>query len=240
MCCIWVASGKETFWSRTLRSWKIWTRQKSCSETQRQGGSHAKERRRIRYSENPPVLINTLQEQRSTSMFFKESRTGLKHQTNKRMTLKLETVSVVFLEIIFIVITFNQELNSTCQKRDHSRYHSNIDVVRRTNTTLDVLLESRIDVFWNVDGGRELSGPWTVFTQFTILHEKSLQMGTRGLGRDSQKFKQHPGPVYLWPEVWSSMSKSHRQKKGRHWAIEKKPKLDNARKIEWNLLHRSG
>ena len=48
----------------------------------------------------------------------------------------------------------------------------NIDVVRLKNTTLDVLLESRVDDYWNVDGGRELSGPWTVFTQFTLLNEK--------------------------------------------------------------------
>ena len=31
-----------------------------------------------------------------------------------------------------------------------------IDVVKRTCTTLDVFLESRIDDYWNVDGGREL------------------------------------------------------------------------------------
>ena len=43
-----------------------------------------------------------------------------------------------------------------------------IDVVRRTNTTLDVLVESRIEDDWNVDGGRELSEPWMGFTQFTI------------------------------------------------------------------------
>ena len=48
----------------------------------------------------------------------------------------------------------------------------NIDVVRRTNTTLDVLLECRIDDYWNVDGGRELSEPRTGFTQFTMLSEK--------------------------------------------------------------------
>ena len=34
-----------------------------------------------------------------------------------------------------------------------------IDVVRQTNTPLDVLLESRIDDSWNVDGGREVSEP---------------------------------------------------------------------------------
>ena len=44
-----------------------------------------------------------------------------------------------------------------------------IDVVRRTNTTLDVLLESRIDDYWNIDGGWALSEPWTAFTHFTVL-----------------------------------------------------------------------
>ena len=40
-----------------------------------------------------------------------------------------------------------------------------IDVVRRTNTTLDVLLESRMDDKWNVNGDQNLSKPWTGFTQ---------------------------------------------------------------------------
>ena len=47
-----------------------------------------------------------------------------------------------------------------------------IDVFRRTNTALDVLLESRIDDCWNVDGDQNLSERWTGFTQFTVLNEK--------------------------------------------------------------------
>ena len=41
--------------------------------------------------------------ERSTTMFFKESRTGLIHQTNTRMTLNPATISGVFLGIMFIV-----------------------------------------------------------------------------------------------------------------------------------------
>ena len=53
------------------------------------------------------------------------------------------------------------------RKKVHSQSRSKkTDVVKRTNTTLDVLQESQIDDFWSVDGDRELSGPWTVFTQF--------------------------------------------------------------------------
>ena len=47
-----------------------------------------------------------------------------------------------------------------------------IDVTTRTPTTLDVLQESRVDDYWNINGDRNLSEPWTSFMQFTILNEK--------------------------------------------------------------------
>ena len=51
-----------------------------------------------------------------------------------------------------------------------------IDVSRTTHTNLDVKQEERIDDYWNIDGSRDLSDPWTGFTQFTLLEEK-LQDG---------------------------------------------------------------
>ena len=48
-----------------------------------------------------------------------------------------------------------------------------IDVSRTTHTNLDVKQEIRIDDYWNIDGSRDLSDPWTGFTQFTLLDEKS-------------------------------------------------------------------
>ena len=47
-----------------------------------------------------------------------------------------------------------------------------IDVTRTTRTNLDVKREKRIDDYWNIDGSRDLSDPWTGFTQFTLLDEK--------------------------------------------------------------------
>ena len=44
-----------------------------------------------------------------------------------------------------------------------------IDVTRIAHTNLDVKQEKRIDDYWNIDGSRDLSGPWTGFTQFTLL-----------------------------------------------------------------------
>ena len=48
-----------------------------------------------------------------------------------------------------------------------------IDVSRTTHTNLDVKQEKRIDDYWNIDGSREMSDPWTGFTQFTLLEEKT-------------------------------------------------------------------
>ena len=49
-----------------------------------------------------------------------------------------------------------------------------IDVSRTTHTNLDVKQEKRIDDCWNVDGSKDLSDPWTGFTQFTLLEENPL------------------------------------------------------------------
>ena len=52
-----------------------------------------------------------------------------------------------------------------------------IDVTRTTHTNLDVKQEKRIDDYWNIDGSRDLSDPWTGFTQFTLLEEKPVVRG---------------------------------------------------------------
>ena len=49
-----------------------------------------------------------------------------------------------------------------------------IDVSRTTHTNLDVKQEKRIDDYWNIDGSRDLSDPWTSFTPFTLLDENLL------------------------------------------------------------------
>ena len=49
-----------------------------------------------------------------------------------------------------------------------------IDVTRTTHTNLDVEQETRIDDYWNIDGSRDLSDPWTGFTHFTLLEENKF------------------------------------------------------------------
>ena len=47
-----------------------------------------------------------------------------------------------------------------------------IDVSRTTHTNLDVMQESRVGDYWNIDGSRDLSDSWTGFTQFAPVSEK--------------------------------------------------------------------
>ena len=47
-----------------------------------------------------------------------------------------------------------------------------LDVSRTTRTNLDVKQEKRIDDYWNIDGSRDLSDPWTGLTRFIVLEEK--------------------------------------------------------------------
>ena len=77
------------------------------------------------------------------------------------MMVKQEKISGPFQATLFTVITMNPELNCTC--REASR------------TTLDVMLERRMDVRWNIEGNRDLSDSRTGFTRFTIMNEKPFQ-----------------------------------------------------------------
>ena len=56
----------------------------------------------------------------------------------------------------------------------------------------------------------------------------SLQNVTRGPGRDSQQFKQHPGPITYGQKDGQVCRKSAQQKEKQRWTGEKS-KLDNAR-----------
>ena len=104
-----------------------------------------------------------------------------------------------------------------------------IDVTRTTHTNLDVKLEKRIDDYWNIDGSRDLSDPWTGFTQFTLLDEKAPDGYTWSGGRLTRK-QRTSRPDHLWTELWKSMGK-HAKLKEKQKRSEEKLHLDNARKL---------
>ena len=111
-----------------------------------------------------------------------------------------------------------------------------IDVTRTTHTNLDVKQEKRIDDYWNIDGSRDLSDPWTGFTQFTLLDEKAPDGYTWSGGRLTRK-QLTSRPDHLWPELWKSMGKNAKLKEKQKWS-EEKIHLENARKLRGNLFHR--
>ena len=104
-----------------------------------------------------------------------------------------------------------------------------IDVTRTTHTNLDVKQGKRIDDYWNIDGSRDLSDPWTGFTQFTLLDEKAPDGYTWSGGRLTRK-QLTSRPDHLWPELWKSMGKNAKLKEKQKWS-EEKIHLDNARKL---------
>ena len=59
-----------------------------------------------------------------------------------------------------------------------------IDVSRTTHANLDVKQEKRIDDYWNIDGSRDLSGPWTGFTHFYSIGRKTSRRIYVVQGRD--------------------------------------------------------
>ena len=104
-----------------------------------------------------------------------------------------------------------------------------IDVSRTTHSNLDVKQEKRIDDYWNIDGSRDLSDPWTGFTQFTLLDEKPPDEYMWSGGRLTRK-QLTSRPDHLWPELWKSMGKHAKLNEKQKWSNEKLH-LENARKL---------
>ena len=113
-----------------------------------------------------------------------------------------------------------------------------IDVTRTTHTNLDVKQEKRIDDYWNIDGPRDLSVPWTGFTQFTLLEEKAPDGFLWSVWRLMRK-QLTSRPDHLWPELWKSMGKHAKLKEKQKWS-EERIHLENARKLRGNLFHWPG
>ena len=104
-----------------------------------------------------------------------------------------------------------------------------IDVSSTTHTNLDVKQEKRIDDYWNIDGSRDLSDPWTGFTQFTLLEEKLLN-GYMWSGERLTRKQLTSRPHHLWPDLWIKFGRKAQLKK-RHKCSNEKPKLDDARRL---------
>ena len=105
-----------------------------------------------------------------------------------------------------------------------------IDVSRTTCKNLDVKQEKRIDDYWNIDGSRDLSDPWTGFHLVYSIGRKPLQTDICGPGERLTRKQLTSRPDHLWPELWKSMGKHAKLKEKQKWSNEK-IHLENARKL---------
>ena len=83
--------------------------------------------------------------------------------------------------------------------------------------------------YWNIDGSRDFSAPWTGFTQFTLLEEKPPN-GCVWSGERLTRKQLTSRPDYLCPELWTKLGRNAKLKEKQKWSHEK-PHLDNARKL---------
>ena len=104
-----------------------------------------------------------------------------------------------------------------------------IEVSRTSRTNLDVKQEKRIDDYWNIDGSRDLSDPWTSFNKFTLLEEKHPE-GYMWSGERLTRKQLTSRPDHLWPELLEKMGKNAQLNERQKWSNEKLH-LDNARKL---------
>ena len=169
---------------------------------------------------------------RRRSQRFLENQKGLHHyfKTHFRMPVKREMIFGPCQET-FIYRHHVEPRVKLYSPREESfpiplKY---IDVSRTTHTNLDVKQEKRIDDYWNIDGSRDMSDPWTGFTQFTLLEEKPPN-GYMWSGWRLTRKQLTSRPDHLWPELWKSMGKHAKLKEKQKWSNEK-PKLDNAGRL---------
>ena len=181
--------GRETNWLQTLRSWRRWTHRKSTQKR-----LNAKE---VIFPKAKGEFIFPIADGRIKPIGGDQdlrTSTSIRHrpiQRESNLDFLAESEGSVpppqdsFLDAGEAINDFWSMSGSFIYRhhveprvklyspRDESfpiplKY---IDVSRTTHE-LDVMPESRIDDYWNIDGSRDLSDSWTGFTQFTLLEEK--------------------------------------------------------------------
>ena len=95
------------------------------------------------------TLIRPDQIEERVTLTVLEKQKGLFHNltTHFRMPVKRQTIFGPCREASYTAITLNPESNFARREK------------------MDVKQEKRINDYWNIDGSRDLSDPWTDFTQ---------------------------------------------------------------------------
>ena len=198
--CTRVEFGRVTYWLQTLRSWKRWTHRKSTQKDSMRKRWYFPKKRTIIFpiADGRIKIAGGDQELRTSTSIRHRPIRGESHvdflgeaegslpSLHDSFPDAGEAINDFWsMAGNFIYRHHVEPRVKLYSPREESfliplKY---IDVSRTTHTNLDVKQEKRIDYYWNVDGSRDLSDPWTGFTQFTLLEEKppngSLWSGER-------------------------------------------------------------
>ena len=166
---------------------------------------------------------------------LKAKRKSLSRQ-NQEMTLKPAKIFGPFKVTSFTVITLNREFN--CMRRKKETFLvplKYIDVMRSTNTDLDVAPEKRIDDYWNIDEDRRFSDSWTGFSKFTVL-EGTPPKGYTWSGERLTKNQTTTRPDHVWPEALSRIGKAA-QRRAKTRMVNRETETRQCQKFERNLFN---
>ena len=117
-----------------------------------------------------------------------------------------------------------------------------IDVTRTSHTSLDVLLKTQNDDYWNVDVETELSDAWTGFTRFVLLSERPLE-GYTWSGERLTRKQTTSRPDNVWLDMWQHMSDAAKKqsKTENELSRNQSPTMPDSHMLSssWNLTMKS-
>ena len=106
---------------------------------------------------------------------------------------------------------FLQRRNSVCHRSIFRYLRVTLDVQGQTKTSIDLLQETTIGDYWNIDGDKSLSDAWIGVPRFEVLNKDPPEGHVWVQGRLTKK-QVTARPGHSWPEERSKMSK-HSQRK---------------------------
>ena len=231
--------GRVTYWLQTLRSWRRWTHRTSTQKDSMRKRWYFPSNRRWT-NQNPwmrsgteNIHLGTASTNSRREQYWLSWTIRRVSSTNSRLISGCRCSDTRFLvhvgKLHIPPSRWTQSQTLLAERRIIPYSTKYIDVSRTTHTNLDVKQEKRIDDYWNIDGSRNLSDPWTGFTQFTPLEEKAPD-GYMWSGWRLTRKQLTSKPNRLWPELWKSMGK-HAKLKERQKCSNEKLHLENARKL---------
>ena len=140
------------------------------------------------------------------------------------------------MKLHFTAITLNQKSNFTRREKNHLLFRSDTLMYPELLIRIWMSSKSAASMINGTSMGQEICLIFGQVSLNLLCWMRNLQTDFCGSVRRLTRKQLTSRPDHLWPELWRGMSKNAKLREKQKWATEK-PKLDNGRKIKWNLLH---